>query len=290
LFFFCLSVAAELRFLDLSPHIISVIFLCVVLAIAISPRGFDLKSRMAFYHTIAHIVITPFGREGAFCDFFVADVLVSMVRTLFDLEHSLCFILSGDCLLNPAEYHTSAKCPPINSNMAILLSFLPLMWRCLQCIRQWKGTRIPRVLFNALKYFISITVHLIFTVGQHHKWLGGFSMLWYVWFGSIIISTLYSYWWDIYTDWNLGDRKHGFLRSELTFKHRKWIYYYIIVSNLFFRFGWGLRLLPFVAPMVGKPHIYEVFLCFLGLIEVLRRFSWALLRVENEHLKQVKKK
>jgi EXS family len=35
-----------------------------------------------------------------------------------------------------------------------------------------------------------------------------------VWVALYITSSLYSFWWDAYQDWGLGDRKHGWLSER----------------------------------------------------------------------------
>jgi hypothetical protein len=60
-----------------------------------------------------------------------------------------------------------------------------------------------------------------------------------------IVSTLYSYSWDVYMDWGLirsNEPGKKFLRHKILFP--KWFYYYAIVSNFILRFFWLLSLIP----------------------------------------------
>ena len=50
-----------------------------------------------------------------------------------------------------------------------------------------------------------------------------------VWIVFLVISSLYSFWWDIYMDWGLGSREHHFLRQNITFP--PWAYYCAIVFD-----------------------------------------------------------
>jgi hypothetical protein len=50
-----------------------------------------------FILAVLSCMIAPFGKIG-FYEFFVGDVLTSLVKTLFDLEYTLCFFFSGDFL------------------------------------------------------------------------------------------------------------------------------------------------------------------------------------------------
>jgi hypothetical protein len=95
------------------------------------------------------------------------------------------------------------------------------------------------------------------------------------------VSTIYSWIWDVYMDWGLWRSKeketYG-LRSVLTFP--KWFYYYGIVSDLVLRCLW----LPVVFLDPKKtPWITSIgYGTLLALLELWRRWTWAILRVENE--------
>jgi len=59
-----------------------------------------------------------------------------------------------------------------------------------------------------------------------------------------IISTVYSYAWDIYMDWGLFrsfDKEKKYLRPK--FLYPAWFYYYAMISNFFLRFLWILGLI-----------------------------------------------
>ena len=66
------------------------------------------------------------------------------------------------------------------------------------------------------------------------------------------------------------------------------IYYICIILDLILRFLWILSLLP--PDNLPKELIGYQLKFFLGSMEILRRCMWATLRVENEHLKMLKKK
>jgi len=54
------------------------------------------------------------------------------------------------------------------------------------------------------------------------------------WMGLFIMSSLYSFFWDVYMDWGLGRPKYGFLGPRLMFPKK--IYYYgVMSSDLFLR-------------------------------------------------------
>ena len=84
-------------------------------------------------------------------------------------------------------------------------------------------------------------------------------------------------------DWGLGrvKSKHFFLRDELVWGNNKWFYYYCIVSNFIFRFFWAVTITPFTVIVHMQPEMLNL---IAASIEIIRRFTWAILRVENEHL------
>ena len=99
----------------------------------------------------------------------------------------------------------------------------------------------------------------------------------------IVLSTansLYCSWWDIYKDFDLGDRKakHRFLRSELLFDYI-WCYYALLLIDPVLRFNW----IFYVIFMKDVQHSTIVSFS-IALSEVLRRAIWAVIRIENEQI------
>lgn len=93
---------------------------------------------------------------------------------------------------------------------------------------------------------------------------------------AALLSTGYSYYWDVYKDWGLGDfkSKNFFLRDELLFP-KKYMYYGIILFDLAFRFAWIGNMLSSLIPA------HQIYLKILfGAAELLRRAVWSLIRLE----------
>jgi hypothetical protein len=99
------------------------------------------------------------------------------------------------------------------------------------------------------------------------------------WLVCAAISTIYSYMWDLKMDWALLEKndRNPFLRKYLTFEPRR-NYYIIVVSNLVMRFAWTMTLSPNIATFFGNANIFTL---IAGMIEILRRGIWNLLRVEK---------
>ena len=140
---------------------------------------------------------------------------------------------------NPANLNNCYE----SSIFIIIVGFIPAWLRFMQCFRRYKDTsnlpsskRLPN-LYNAGKYFLQLLVPL------SSIWLVKFqfdSAFW-AYFAIRIISTTYSYLWDLYFDWGLlrsFDRKKIYygLRPKLTF--HVIFYYWSIFSNLLLRFFW----------------------------------------------------
>jgi hypothetical protein len=96
-----------------------------------------------------------------------------------------------------------------------------------------------------------------------------------------VISTIYKIYWDIVVDWGLFDINYRFLRKKLVFNE---IYYYIaMIANVFLRVFWIIVfILKFYLPNQYMDNQLVLFL--IAFLEIIRRFIWDILRVENEFL------
>ncbi len=131
-------------------------------------------------------------------------------------------------------------------------------------------------MFNTIKYCLSLASGILsYLYHQNENILAA-------WLTVSIISTLYSYVWDLKMDFHLlqSNNRNFLLRKYLTFTPKN-IYYVIMVTNLIFRLVWTLTLSPAIIDVFGDSALFS----FLsGSIEISRRGIWNLLRVEREHL------
>ena len=134
-----------------------------------------------------------------------------------------------------------------------------------------------KYLFNALKYFMSMTVGILATTKQLYP---DASYLITVWLYVSVVTTFYCLYWDVFMDWGLGDFKaeHFFLRSSDTLFFPPYTYYCAIVLDAFFRLGWAIYISP------GNMVLQQHFILLLGCVELVRRFVWSIFRVEWEHV------
>ena len=100
---------------------------------------------------------------------------------------------------------------------------------------------------------------------------------------SAAINSLYSFYWDVVYDWDLGwvSSRHPLLRDQLVFRSPL-PYYATIVLDLTLRLSWSLRLSSHL-------HIDAAWgTFFLESLEILRRMVWIFFRLEHQHLKHLK--
>ena len=149
----------------------------------------------------------------------------------------------------------------------------------MQCLRRWIVSGHASQKYNAMKYALSLLTQLLCILDDSQIF----------WGISAVVSTFFSYYWDIVHDWGLlkntntstmFDRKAKFLlRNTLMIGSRKF-YYSAMVSNFLLRITWVITISPNV---VSGLHT-DVLLLLLGTLEVLRRSQWNLLRLEYEHV------
>jgi len=132
-------------------------------------------------------------------------------------------------------------------------------------------------MFNTIKYFISALVVYFSNVASFDsKYLD-------IWIFFAVLSTIYSYAWDIKKDWNLGDTRYGFLREKLLYQNAN--LYYLATF-----FNFGLRCMWVFTISGGVVNHFDIkresFKFLIYLLEVIRRCIWNIIRMENEHINQ----
>jgi hypothetical protein len=115
--------------------------------------------------------------------------------------------------------------------------------RILQCLRQGIDNKkfwATKELLNTMKYSCSLITALLSYLFQLNNNIN--SPIFIFWLTFAIISTLYSYSWDIKMDWNLLQKNSSnyYLRRIITFP--KQLYYILIGANFVMRCSWILTL------------------------------------------------
>ena len=120
------------------------------------------------------------------------------------------------------------------------MSYAPYWWRFWQCLHKWYSFDAKLQLLNAAKYFSKFgpaTAFLIFRNGKN------FDGLWYAYFTTQMITTVFCLYWDYYWDWGLlrGTTSSTLLlRDSITFSPS--FYYFAVVLNTLLRFWWLLMM------------------------------------------------
>jgi len=260
-----------------------VAFWCVALC------PFDLfyrPTRLYLARTLWIIVRSPFS-SVSFKDFYFCNQLCSLNNLLKDLVYSECYFMSGDFLLAD-----STQCKVVTNDVSWVLSFLPYYWRFMQCCRRYKDSKVKRNLYNAGKYFTSLTV--TFWGLMHKNWPDSQSYL-IAWICAAICSSIFSFIWDVKMDWGLlnsqtyeveNGQRHPLLRSRLILVRSDFLYYFAIISDFCFRITWVFTISPNyfgIIDFLPKDYITTLIYTF----EILRRSQWNFYRLENEHWNNV---
>ncbi|KAL4020661.1 hypothetical protein IC575_019442 [Cucumis melo] len=237
---------------------------------------FFLSSRFFLLRTLWRIVFPL--QAITFADFFLADILTSMSKVFSDLERSVCRMIHRQ-VATIAWFEADSVCGSHSVAIPVVL-VLPYLFRLFQCLRQYKDTGEKPTLLNALKYSTAVPVIFLSALKYHvfpDKWTSFYRPLWLL---SSVLNSSYSFYWDVKRDWDLStftrifkfNRPHFF--SHL-FYGRKWVYIWVLGSNLILRCTWTYKL---------SAHLRHNYLTVFTItaLEIFRRFQWIFFRVENE--------
>ncbi|XP_044466746.1 SPX and EXS domain-containing protein 1-like [Mangifera indica] len=252
------------------------LYLAVVMILIFPFDIFYLSSRYFLLRTLWRIVLPL--QAISFPDFFLADILTSMAKVFSDLERSVCRMVHRQ-VATIAWFEADSVCGSHSIAIPLVL-VLPYLFRLFQCLRQYKDTREKTTLFNALKYSTSVPVIFLSALKYHvfpERWTNFYRPLWLL---SSVLNSSYSFYWDLTRDWDLSCFTRIFKFSKpnffsFVFYGRKWVYAWVIGSNLILRCIWTYKL---------SAHLRHNYLTVFVItaLEIFRRFQWAFFRVENE--------
>lgn len=235
------------------------LLILLYLAVLLMPIPvFYASSRKWFLKALFHI-FTPGIRKVTFKDFFIADLLISLTFFWTSLYLTACFYANG-------KDKSAELCSPSTSWFTPLLISVPLLIRFIQCLRKYYDSNWIRKknLWNAGKYMVAISAVFASSFNSINK--GGWALGIWIFFAAI--STGYSYYWDLYKDWNIRGNDKVISKRAL---------YVVAALNLVLRANWILTINAFLL-------FDQIILSFLfGCLEICRRYLWALFRVELEH-------
>src|SRR5262249_26078085 len=126
---------------------------CLLLAVLLCPFNIlHLRTRMWILRKAGRVICAPL-YPVRFVDFYLGDQFTSLVMALYDLEFSVCFVLSDVW----ASDRVFLRQGPI---ARLALAGLPGLWRLLQCLRRYRDSRDVSNLANAGKYGSGLLVVL----------------------------------------------------------------------------------------------------------------------------------
>ena len=268
------------------PGYINPLSLSVLMALFVLNPTWTFKhaARFSFLRVATRIVLAPFFSVG-FADIWLADQLNSLGQVLKDYQYLICFYLTSSNMDKSWSTGSNKSFSAKSWWLVALVSCLPAWFRFAQCLRKWRDTRkvFPHLL-NAGKYSTTFVTVLFSTLNALYSDGSTYHPFFYVYCMSATVSSCYTYIWDIKMDWGLFAKKAGkscFLRDELVYSYSGY-YYFAIVENLGLRFSWAIQIV--LTDVLGLGDYNELIISVFALLEVVRRFIWNFLRLENEHI------
>ncbi|KAM3086547.1 protein-ER retention protein [Clarireedia jacksonii] len=271
-------------------------YLCLLFFAFVIPfRGVSYTGRFHFLRRLKRVSIGGIAlpNDGKFGDILLADVLTSYAKIIADLFVSLCMFLTP---LGSATSRPDRGCG--GQYLVPIIIAIPSLIRFRQCIIEYLRVKNSRSstsgwggqhLANALKYSSAFPV-IIFSAMQRNLSMDHTTLhispttLYRLWLLSVLINSLYSFYWDITKDWDLlllvpsASRNPAYPLRPRLYLPTKDIYYIAIFLDFLLRFTWSLKLSPHLDHFAD----FESGIFLMEVLEVARRWMWIFLRVETE--------
>lgn len=285
------------------PQVLPLIFLSILMLRSCVPFG----PRKRFWRRINGAISAPFSTV-TFRDELIGEVATSMVRPLQDIFFAIFYYFASLYGIFSGKIELEETGSVLSHNILLhnvvlpTCAVLPLLCRFLQTLRKaYDEQRRWPYLGNAFKY---LTATLVIFYGMTHneaersRW----------WIYCFAVCLIYQIWWDIVIDWELlrfvpreeleaAGRCLPLiprirLRSKRLFKSSR-SYWRIICFDVLCRFTWMLSFIPAYHLNMSSGEIEHTFSMdvksFVGFgvsfVELLRRCSWVILRLELETIK-----
>jgi len=241
-------------------------------------KYFNGEGRRYFFKLIKNLFIYSFISVD-FPITWATEQFISFVIPIRDIEFSICYY-TEKMLSGKDELYCSYT---ERLSLALIATAFPLLLRIIQCLRimYQKHHRLvfSSDFFNAFKYFITlitVTFSFLYSLEQNSQ------LYFSLWVVFSILSTGYSYFWDLKMDWGFLESvsKYKYLRNQLSYA-KPAFYYSAIIINLFMRFCWILTLSPGIMGIFLRKQSFNF---LFGVIEMVRRAIWNFFRVEMEHI------
>ncbi|KAF9195089.1 protein-ER retention protein [Haplosporangium sp. Z 11] len=196
-------------------------YMTIVFMIFVPFNVFFKKERYRFLRSVKKALFSGLKSDVSFADVILADILTSFARVFGDLAVVLCLMfLDRDGTKGDACYGSILV--PIMTSDILFASpqfcnpvSIPYCIRLRQCISEYieSNYTTERHLLNALKYASAFPVIIISSMQKTAKaasvkglaYDGYFSdsSLFRLWLFFVALNSFYSFYWDVYHDWNL---------------------------------------------------------------------------------------
>lgn len=233
-------------------------------------KVFNYEGRMYLFELFTESVLS-FLMKPDFRHVFFIDQLTSLIGPLRDIEYTLCYYAYYDAPLTIKKIYCNNT-----RGIFLFIAFFPNVIRILQCMKIIIDTKnsTPQK-YNIFKYCLNLLVATISFL------LPSYRIFYPIWLVISFISTCYSFCWDIKMDFGFLQKGKNYpLRDKLYYTNH-WMYYLAACINFILRYFWLLTLSPEVLMSLFRPETLSIILFSL---EIFRRGTWNLLRVESKHI------
>ncbi|KAJ1814875.1 protein-ER retention protein [Coemansia sp. RSA 2598] len=218
-------------------------YMVIISALVVPQRILFHTARMQLLHSLARIVKPSLSDPVYLSDVIMADILTSCARIFSDILlvactfsslfwHSRRRSLGTDYDGGIAEYVESQRSAKMCTDAGVvgaMLVAMPYIFRLRQCVNEYLrstagSSDAKRHFANAVKYASSIPV-ICLSSAQKRAAVDGtmetkysdwaLRLVYGLWILAVAFNSLYSYYWDIAFDWNLGHLSDGTKLSDL---------------------------------------------------------------------------
>lgn len=213
-----------------------------------------------------------------FCDLLISDSLTSYSKVLLDFSLYM-YSIFGSSLYDMNEL--------LYGSADLIVLCLPQLIRLSQCWQEFKDSKKvhKQSFYNCCKYasniapLVMIFFSRIFSADIHEKY-----RLEYIAKLATLINSLYTFYWDIFIDWDI-------MKLMDTSVNEAYVFFlqFSVVFDFGLRFFWLLKFI-----FTSSKYFYyfhdtdpNLVLFIMELLEVTRRFFWCIHRINNESLKNL---
>jgi hypothetical protein len=214
----------------------------------------------------------PFGRNRiCFKLLIFATMMSTFSRAFVSFSQALCLLSCSECRLT----NQSLQCNT-NYTFSYMAQVFPSIFRAIIFFNSFYFTKLWFPHFVGAMRFVVATISITFGLLNSLDYL---NMYYVVAINSL--ATVYNLIWDFFVSWKVFQKgsKNLFLRNNLAY--HKWFYYFAIFTNFVIRASWTIKYIPNLES--DKSHFIQ------SILEVVRRFQWYIIRVENEYFNNPEK-